>query len=236
MQVISLEDVCKTYFMGDNQVHALRNVSFSIEEGEFVSIMGPSGSGKSTCMNMIGCLDRPTSGKVFISGKSTAEMTEKDLSVLRNRTVGFVFQQYHLLSTMTVLDNVMLPLRYKGILHSERKDIALEVLKKVNLTDRISHFPNELSGGQKQRVSIARALVTKPKIILADEPTGALDSSTGKAVLELFNQINDEGTTIVIVTHDPGIGASTKRCIRILDGQVAEDKVNNNYHEGSFYV
>ncbi|MBQ1983283.1 MAG: ABC transporter ATP-binding protein, partial [Spirochaetaceae bacterium] len=171
MQVISLEDVCKTYFMGDNQVHALRNVSFSIEEGEFVSIMGPSGSGKSTCMNMIGCLDRPTSGKVFIAGKSTAEMTEKDLSVLRNRTVGFVFQQYHLLSTMTVLDNVMLPLRYKGIPHSERKDIALEVLKKVNLTDRISHFPNELSGGQKQRVSIARALVTKPKIILADEPT-----------------------------------------------------------------
>ena len=236
MQVISLEDVCKTYFMGDNQVHALRNVSFSIEEGEFVSIMGPSGSGKSTCMNMIGCLDRPTSGKVFISGKSTAEMTEKDLSVLRNRTVGFVFQQYHLLSTMTVLDNVMLPLRYKGIAHSERKDIALEVLTKVNLTDRISHYPNELSGGQKQRVSIARALVTKPKIILADEPTGALDSSTGKAVLELFNQINDEGTTIVIVTHDPGIGASTKRCIRILDGQVAEDKVNNNYHEGSFYV
>lgn len=236
MQVISLEDVCKTYFMGDNQVHALRNVSFSIDEGEFVSIMGPSGSGKSTCMNMIGCLDRPTSGKVFISGKSTAEMTEKDLSVLRNRTVGFVFQQYHLLSTMTVLDNVILPLRYKGILHSERKDIALEVLEKVNLTDRISHFPNELSGGQKQRVSIARALVTKPKIILADEPTGALDSSTGKAVLELFNQINDEGTTIVIVTHDPGIGASTKRCIRILDGQVAEDKVNNNYHEGSFYV
>ena len=236
MQVISLEDVCKTYFMGDNQVHALRNVSFSIDEGEFVSIMGPSGSGKSTCMNMIGCLDRPTSGKVFISGKSTAEMTEKDLSVLRNRTVGFVFQQYHLLSTMTVLENVMLPLRYKGIAHSERKDIALEVLEKVNLTDRISHFPNELSGGQKQRVSIARALVTKPKIILADEPTGALDSSTGKAVLELFNQINDEGTTIVIVTHDPGIGASTKRCIRILDGQVAEDKVNNNYHEGSFYV
>ena len=235
MQVISLEDVCKTYFMGDNQVHALRNVSFSINEGEFVSIMGPSGSGKSTCMNMIGCLDRPTSGKVFISGKSTAEMTEKDLSVLRNRTVGFVFQQYHLLSTMTVLENVMLPLRYKGIAHSERKDIALEVLEKVNLTDRISHYPNELSGGQKQRVSIARALVTKPKIILADEPTGALDSSTGKAVLELFNQINDEGTTIVIVTHDPGIGASTKRCIRILDGQVAEDKVNN-HHEGRFYV
>lgn len=235
MQVISLEDVCKTYFMGDNQVYALRNVSFSIEEGEFVSIMGPSGSGKSTCMNMIGCLDRPTSGKVFISGKSTAEMTEKDLSVLRNRTVGFVFQQYHLLSTMTVLDNVMLPLRYKGIPHSERKDIALEVLAKVNLTDRISHFPNELSGGQKQRVSIARALVTKPKIILADEPTGALDSSTGKAVLELFNQINEEGTTIVIVTHDPGIGASTRRCIRILDGQVAEDKINEIQPKGEFY-
>ena len=228
MEVISLVDVCKTYFMGDNQVHALQGVSFSINEGELVSIMGPSGSGKSTCMNMIGCLDRPTSGQVFIAGKSTAEMTEKDLSVLRNRTVGFVFQQYHLLSTMTVLENVMLPLRYKGIPRSERKDFALEVLEKVGLTERISHYPHELSGGQKQRVSIARALVTKPKIILADEPTGALDSSTGKAVLELFNEINKEGTTIVIVTHDPGIGASTKRCIKILDGKIAEDKINQN--------
>ena len=228
MEVISLVDVCKTYFMGDNQVHALQGVSFSINEGELVSIMGPSGSGKSTCMNMIGCLDRPTSGQVFIAGKSTSEMTEKDLSVLRNRTVGFVFQQYHLLSTMTVLENVMLPLRYKGISRSERKDFALEVLEKVGLTERISHYPHELSGGQKQRVSIARALVTKPKIILADEPTGALDSSTGKAVLELFNEINKEGTTIVIVTHDPGIGASTKRCIKILDGKIAEDKINQN--------
>jgi putative ABC transport system ATP-binding protein len=228
MEVISLVDVCKTYFMGDNQVHALQGVSFSINEGELVSIMGPSGSGKSTCMNMIGCLDRPTSGQVFIAGKSTAEMTEKDLSVLRNRTVGFVFQQYHLLSTMTVLENVMLPLLYKGIPRNERKKHALEVLEKVGLTERISHYPHELSGGQKQRVSIARALVTKPKIILADEPTGALDSSTGKAVLELFNEINKEGTTIVIVTHDPGIGASTKRCIKILDGKIAEDKINQN--------
>ena len=203
-EVISLVNVNKTYFMGENQVHALQNVSFSIKEGELVSIMGPSGSGKSTCMNMIGCLDRPTSGQVFIDGKGTFEMTEKDLSVLRNRTVGFVFQQYHLLATMNVLE-------------------------KVGLTDRISHYPHELSGGQKQRVSIARALVTKPKIILADEPTGALDSSTGKAVLQLFNEINKEGTTIVIVTHDPGIGASTKRCIRILDGKVADDKINSSF-------
>ena len=215
--------------MGENQVHALQNVSFSIKEGELVSIMGPSGSGKSTCMNMIGCLDRPTSGQVFIDGKGTFEMTEKDLSVLRNRTVGFVFQQYHLLATMNVLENVILPLRYKGIPRSERKTLALEVLEKVGLTDRISHYPHELSGGQKQRVSIARALVTKPKIILADEPTGALDSSTGKAVLQLFNEINKEGTTIVIVTHDPGIGASTKRCIRILDGKVAGDKINSSF-------
>lgn len=228
MEVISLVDVSKTYFMGDNQVHALQGVSFSIKEGELVSIMGPSGSGKSTCMNMIGCLDRPTSGQVYIDGKGTFEMTEKDLSILRNRTVGFVFQQYHLLSTMTVLENVMLPLRYKGIPRNERKKHALEVLEKVGLTERISHYPHELSGGQKQRVSIARALVTKPKIILADEPTGALDSSTGKAVLELFNEINKEGTTIVIVTHDPGIGASTKRCIKILDGKIAEDKMNQN--------
>ena len=233
--VIEMKDVWKIYSMGESEVQALRGISFSVEEGEFVSIMGPSGSGKSTCMNMIGCLDRPTSGDVCINSRLIAEMSEKELAKLRNETVGFVFQQYHLLSTMTVLENVMLPLRYKGIPYSERKDIALEVLEKVNLTDRISHYPNELSGGQKQRVSIARALVTKPKIILADEPTGALDSSTGKAVLELFNQINEEGTTIVIVTHDPGIGASTRRCIRILDGQVVEDKINEIQPKGEFY-
>lgn len=223
-KVIELDDVTKTYWMGENCVNALQGVSFSVDEGEFVSIMGPSGSGKSTCMNMIGCLDRPTSGKILISGKNTAQMNEKELSVLRNKTIGFVFQQYHLLPTMNVLENVMLPLRYQGIPRHLRKEIALEALESVELSNRILHHPSELSGGQKQRVAIARAMVTKPKIILADEPTGALDSSTGKAVLELFYKINESGTTIVIVTHDVGIGNSARRCIRILDGKVAADE------------
>ncbi len=200
------------------KVFALRGVSFSIQQGEFVSIMGPSGSGKSTCMNMIGCLDRPSEGIVKIDGKETAKMNEKELAVLRNKTIGFVFQQYHLLQTMTVLENVMLPLRYQGIEKSQRKKLALAALEKVGLSDRINHRPSELSGGQKQRVAIARATVTSPRIILADEPTGALDSETGVQVMNLFKEINKSGTTIVIVTHDPRIGNSTPRCIKIFDG------------------
>ncbi len=225
--VILMQDVRKTYSMGDQEVHALRGISFSVEQGEFLSIMGPSGSGKSTCMNMIGCLDRPTSGIVKIGGRETAKMTERELAVLRNKTIGFVFQQYHLLPTMTVLENVMVPLRYQGIERSVRKDMALDALEKLGLGERIKHFPNELSGGQKQRVAIARATVTKPAIILADEPTGALDSATGRAVLDLFGKINDSGTTIVIVTHDSGIGAATRRCIRILDGEIRADDVQS---------
>ena len=219
--VIEMKDVWKIYSMGESEVQALRGISFSVEEGEFVSIMGPSGSGKSTCMNMIGCLDRPTSGDVIINGRLIAEMTETELAKLRNETVGFVFQQYHLLSSMTVLENVMLPLRYKGIPHGERKRLAEEALARVGLSERLHHRPHELSGGQKQRVAIARATVTKPRIILADEPTGALDSETGKSVLNLFYEINKtEGTTIVIVTHDVNIGESTPRCIKIFDGKI----------------
>ena len=221
--VVRLENVVKTYSMGESEVHALRGISFQIEQGEFLSIMGPSGSGKSTCMNMIGCLDRPTSGIVEINGKETAKMTEKELAVLRNQTVGFVFQQYHLIPSMNVLENVMLPLKYAHVEKSERVERAEEALIAVGLGDRMKHRPHELSGGQKQRVAIARAMVTQPKILLADEPTGALDSTTGKQVMELFRQINTEkGTTIIIVTHDPRIGDSTKRCIRILDGQIQE--------------
>ena len=219
--VIEMKDVWKIYSMGESEVQALRGISFAVEEGEFVSIMGPSGSGKSTCMNMIGCLDRPTSGDVIINGRLIAEMTETELAKLRNETVGFVFQQYHLLSSMTVLENVMLPLRYKGIPHGERKRLAEEALARVGLSERLHHRPHELSGGQKQRVAIARATVTKPRIILADEPTGALDSETGKSVLNLFYEINKtEGTTIVIVTHDINIGESTPRCIKIFDGKI----------------
>lgn len=221
--VIKMKNVSRTYQMGEEKVHALRGISFEVQQGEFLSIMGPSGSGKSTCMNMIGCLDRPSGGIVEIGGKETAKMTEKELAVLRNKIIGFVFQQYHLLPGMSVLENVMLPLRYQGIERSKRAELAKIALEKVNLLDRINHRPHELSGGQKQRVAIARAMVTKPQIILADEPTGALDSKTGKQVMELFREINKSGTTIVIVTHDPGIGESTDHCIRIFDGNIQSD-------------
>lgn len=226
-EVIKMQNVTKIYKMGETEVFALRGVSFSVNKGEFVSIMGPSGSGKSTCMNMIGCLDRPTSGIVEIDGKKTSKMNEKELAFLRNKTVGFVFQQYHLLSGMTVLENVMLPLRYQGIEKSKRAEMAKAALEKVEMQNRISHRPNELSGGQKQRVAIARAMVTNPSIILADEPTGALDSKTGLQVLRLFRKINESGTTIVIVTHDAGIGASTNRCIKIFDGNIQSDEMQN---------
>ena len=221
--VVSLSDVVKTYVMGDNEVHALRGISFDIGQGEFVSIMGPSGSGKSTCMNMIGCLDQPTSGTVKINGRETALMNEKELAVLRNKTVGFVFQQYHLIPAMNILENVMLPLKYQKVDRVARLERASAALEAVGLGERIHHRPHELSGGQKQRVAIARAMVTQPKILLADEPTGALDTETGKQVMEMFRKINSEnGTTIIIVTHDPRIGDSTERCIRILDGQIVE--------------
>ena len=222
--VVRLENVIKTYVMGESEVHALRGISFSIKSGEFVSIMGPSGSGKSTCMNMIGCLDRPTSGLVEINGREISLMNEKELAALRNRTIGFVFQQYHLITSMNVLENVMLPLKYQRLERSERMRRAEKALQAVGLSERLHHRPHELSGGQKQRVAIARAMVTEPKILLADEPTGALDSETGVQVMDLFRQINRErGTTVIIVTHDPRIGESTRRCIRILDGKIEDD-------------
>ncbi len=223
--VISMEHVKRTYTIGDSSVYALKDVSFDIAPGEFVTIMGPSGSGKSTCMNMIGCLDRPSGGIVSINGRQTASMSEKELAELRNKTVGFVFQQYFLLLSMTVLENVMLPLRYAGVEKKMSRSLAIEALQKVGLEERMNHRPHELSGGQKQRVAIARATVTNPRIILADEPTGALDSEIGKSVMNLFWEINGRGTTVVIVTHDPRVGASSKRCIKILDGLIQSDTV-----------
>lgn len=217
--------------MGENEIRALDDISFSVNQGEFLSIMGPSGSGKSTCMNMIGCLDRPTSGSVKINGKETAKMSEKELAVLRNKTIGFVFQQYHLLAGLNILENVMIPLRYQRIEKTQRIQKAREALQKVGLAGRFLHRPNELSGGQKQRAAIARAIVTEPNIILADEPTGALDSSTGKAIMRLFREINSEGTTIAIVTHDPKIGESAERCVRILDGKIQSDTKNMNFEK-----
>lgn len=226
-----MQNVSRIYKMGENEIRALDNISFSVNQGEFISIMGPSGSGKSTCMNMIGCLDRPTSGTVKINGKETAKMSEKELAVLRNKTIGFVFQQYHLLAGLNILENVMLPLRYQRIEKPLRIQKAKEALKKVGLESRFQHRPNELSGGQKQRVAIARAIVTEPNIILADEPTGALDSSTGKAIMRLFREINREGTTIVIVTHDQKIGENTERCVRILDGKIQSDTKNIDFEK-----
>ncbi|MGL4985798.1 MAG: ABC transporter ATP-binding protein [Treponemataceae bacterium] len=225
--LIELQGVSRIYQMGEEVVRALNGVSFCINAGEFVSIMGPSGSGKSTCMNMIGCLDTPSSGDVIINNKKTRFMNEKELAVLRNQTVGFVFQQYHLLSSLTVLENVMLPLRYQKMPIEERKEKAFYALDKMGLSDRLNHRPSELSGGQKQRVAIARATVTQPKIILADEPTGALDSETGHSVINLFHQINKEGTTIIIITHDHLIGNATPRTLHILDGIIKEDSDNN---------
>ena len=223
MALISLENVYKTYSLG--AVRALDGVSFTIEAGEFLSIMGPSGSGKSTCMNMIGCLDRPTAGEIRINGADTARMKEAELAALRNKTIGFVFQQYHLIANMNVLENVMLPLRYQGLPLHQRRDRAREVLDRVGLGDRLKHRPHELSGGQKQRVAIARATVTRPAIILADEPTGALDSETGQSVIDLFGEIHRAGTTIIIVTHDPDIGNVARRRIHIRDGAITEDEI-----------
>lgn len=229
--IIRMQDVSRIYRMGENEIRALDNISFSVEQGEFLSIMGPSGSGKSTCMNMIGCLDRPTSGIVEINGKETAKMTEKELSALRNKTIGFVFQQYYLLPGLNILENVMLPLRYQKIEKQKRIQKAKEALEKVGLKERFKHRPNELSGGQKQRVAIARAIVTEPNIILADEPTGALDSHTGKTIMNLFREINTAGTTVIIVTHDPRIGENTKRCVRILDGKIQSDTTSSNFEK-----
>ena len=223
--VIELEHVKRTYIMGDTEVFALRDVSFKIQQGEFVTIMGPSGSGKSTCMNMIGCLDRPSDGIVKINNKETAMMNEKELAELRNKTVGFVFQQYFLLPSMSVLENVMLPLRYAGIDRKERRALAENALAQVGLTDRMHHHPHELSGGQKQRAAIARATVTSPKIILADEPTGALDSETANEFLSLLHMINSKlDKTILLVTHDEKMLAYCNRIIKIENGQLSDMK------------
>jgi putative ABC transport system ATP-binding protein len=226
--IIALQSVSKTYGMKGEAVHALKGISLTIKQGEYVSIMGPSGSGKSTCMNIIGCLDRPSGGTVLIDGQNTAQMSERDLSVLRNETVGFVFQQYHLLPSMTVLENVMLPLRYQGVENRKRREIALSVLEQVSLTGRRRHYPSELSGGQKQRAAIARAVVADPKIVLADEPTGALDSDTGALVLAMFADINRRGTTVILITHDSNVAAQAMRRVRILDGSIAGDSYTHD--------
>ena len=222
-KLIDLKNVSKSYRNGDQELQVLKNVHLEVEEGEFVAIMGPSGSGKSTLMNIIGMLDRPTSGEYYLEGEEVAKLSEKKLAKVRNQQIGFVFQQFFLLSKLNALQNVELPLIYAGVSQSKRKALAEQYLKKVELETRMHHLPSELSGGQKQRVAIARALVNHPSIILADEPTGALDTKTGEQIMELLTELNREGKTIIMVTHELEIAAFAKRQIVIRDGVISSD-------------
>jgi putative ABC transport system ATP-binding protein len=223
MGLITTHDLWKTYVMGDEEIHALRGLSINIERGEYVAIMGPSGSGKSTLMNLIGCLDTPSKGSYLLNGKEVAAMNDDDLARIRNEEIGFVFQTFNLLPRATALHNVELPLVYAGVTGKDRADRANQALARVDLTDRKLHRPNELSGGQRQRVAIARALVNNPSILLADEPTGNLDSKTGEEIMGLFAKLHQGGNTIVLVTHEADIAAHAHRVIYVRDGQVEKD-------------
>ncbi|HVU27052.1 MAG TPA: ABC transporter ATP-binding protein [Verrucomicrobiae bacterium] len=224
MSLIRLQKISRRYQMGAEMVHALREVSLEIARGEYVAIMGPSGSGKSTLMNLIGCLDTPTSGTYELNGVQVSEMDDNRLAEIRNREIGFIFQTFNLLPRSDALRNVELPLIYAGIPSHERRQIALEALKNVGLADRIHHKPNELSGGQRQRVAVARALANHPSILLADEPTGNLDQKTGLEILALFNELAKKGNTLIVVTHEETVARHAQRIIRILDGLIASDE------------
>jgi putative ABC transport system ATP-binding protein len=223
MPLIETRDLWKTYVMGDEEIHALKGVSISIERGEYVAIMGPSGSGKSTLMNLIGCLDTPSKGTYLLNDKEVSQMNDNELAGIRNEEIGFVFQTFNLLPRATALHNVELPLVYAGISKTDRLARAKQAMEKVELTHRMSHKPNELSGGQRQRVAIARALVNNPSILLADEPTGNLDSKTGVEIMALFARLHQAGSTIILVTHEADIAAYAHRVIAIRDGQVERD-------------
>ncbi len=222
--LLELEHIYKEYRQDQLAVPALTDVSLSLEKGEYLAIMGPSGSGKSTLMNIIGCLDRPTSGSYRLDGVDVLSLNDNQLSEIRCRKIGFVFQSFQLLNTETALHNVMLPLSFAGVPRSARREIAARALARVGLSDRLDFLPSQLSGGQKQRVAIARALVNDPRIILADEPTGALDQKSGAAVLDLFEQLNAEGVTVVVITHDGGVGSRARRMLHIVDGEIIEYK------------
>lgn len=221
--LISMRNIWKTYQMGTQQLHALQGVTFEVQKGEYLAIIGPSGSGKSTLMNLIGCLDSPTKGQYWINGNLVSTMTDDELASIRNKEIGFVFQTFNLLSRATALHNVELPLIYAGMRSAERHEKATAALTSVELSDRVTHRPNELSGGQRQRVAIARALVNHPSILLADEPTGALDSKTSVEIMALFEKLHDEGNTIILVTHEPDIAARAHRIITIRDGEIESD-------------
>jgi putative ABC transport system ATP-binding protein len=228
MPLIQIHDLTRRYVMGTETVHALRGVSLSIERGEYIAIMGPSGSGKSTLMNLLGCLDSPTSGYYELNGVNVAHMDDNELAEIRNREIGFVFQSFNLLPRSDSLHNVELPLIYSGMPSGERREKAIQTLAHVGLGDRMHHKPNELSGGQRQRVAVARALVNNPSIVLADEPTGNLDSRTGEEILGLFETLSRKGNTIIVVTHEEDVAQHARRIIRIRDGLIAADEVNPN--------
>ncbi len=222
-QILKMTGIMKTYHMGDEEQVVLDHINLMVERGDFVAILGPSGSGKSTLMNMIGCLDTPTSGEYFLSQQKVDELDEAELAAIRNKEVGFVFQQFQLLPRLTAIQNVELPLIYTGVPEKKRKQRAREMLERVGLGEKIDHRPNQLSGGQQQRVAIARAMVTEPTILLADEPTGALDQKTGQQIMELFHDLHKEGRTIIMITHDNEIAKNASRIVRILDGKLREE-------------
>ena len=230
MALLQLTDICKDYMQGKQAVRVLKNINLTVERGEYLAIMGPSGSGKTTLMNLIGCLDVPTSGTYILDGKDLKDMTDDDLADIRNRHIGFVFQSFHLLPKLSALDNVALPLLYANVPLKERRARAAEALKAVGLEERMSFLPNQLSGGQCQRVAIARAMVTKPDLLLADEPTGALDSKSGNQIMEIFRGLSEEGMTIIMITHEQSIADCANKTYRILDGELLTDG-NGGPHE-----
>ena len=225
-KIISVSKISRHFQVGKQVVKALKSISISINQNEYVSFMGPSGSGKSTLMNIVGCLDTPTGGEYVLNGKNVSSMSDSELADVRNKEIGFVFQTFNLLPRASALDNVALPLVYAGYKKEIRDSMAMKALKSVDLTNRATHKPNELSGGQRQRVAIARALVNKPSIILADEPTGNLDSKTSEGIMDLFSKLHDDGNTIIMVTHENDIAAYSKRIVRLMDGNIESDKKN----------
>ena len=229
--LIRLEEICKVYNPGENEVHALDHVNLKIEEGEFVAIIGQSGSGKSTLMNLLGCLDVPTSGLYFLHGKDVSHLKDSELSAIRNREIGFIFQGFNLIANLNALENVELPLIYRGMGRQERRALAKEALEMVGLENRIHHKPSEMSGGQQQRVAIARAIAARPPVILADEPTGNLDSASSREIMEILKGMHRSGETLILITHDNGIAAQARRVVRIMDGKIESDTINEEFVE-----
>ncbi len=231
MHLIEVRDVYKIYNPGENQVNALDGVSLTIDEGEFVAIIGQSGSGKSTLMNMLGLLDTPTEGEYYINGKLVDDLTDDQMSTIRNEQIGFIFQGFNLIASLSALENVELPLVYRGMKKDERREISRDALERVGLGGRINHLPAEMSGGQQQRVAVARAIAARPPVILADEPTGNLDTKSTKEVMKILHELKDEGRTVIVITHDNEIAEEAERVIRIRDGKVVEDYINPGYEE-----